>query len=196
MSKTPKTRVSCAIAESRHHVSGLWDKGVGEFVEAARTLLARGIEARFVLVGESDQDNPTAVPQEVIRKWVDERAVETWGFKERMDEVLPQATIVCLPSYREGMPKSLLEAMACGRPCVTTNTSGCREAVRDGDNGLLVPVQDATALAAAIESLLNDREARLRMGLRGRERAVDEFSDEVVIAQTLAVYKELLSSNR
>jgi glycosyltransferase involved in cell wall biosynthesis len=174
----------------------LWDKGVGEFVEAARTLRARGIEARFVLVGESDTDNPTAVLEDELRKWLDEGAVEAWGFKERMEEVLPEATIVCLPSYREGMPKSLLEAMACGRPCITTDTSGCREAVRDGDNGFLVPVQDATALAAAIERLLNDREARLRMGRRGRERAVDEFSDEVVIAQTLAVYEELLTSNR
>jgi len=173
----------------------LWDKGVGEFVEAARTLLARGIEARFVLVGESDPDNPTAVPQEVIRKWVDERAVETWGFKERMDEVLPQATIVCLPSYREGMPKSLLEAMACGRPCVTTNTSGCREAVRHGDNGLLVPVKDSKALANAIQQLLDNKSERLRMGRRGRQRAVEEFADEVVNTQTLAVYEELLAEN-
>lgn len=174
----------------------LWDKGVGEFVEAARTLQSRGVDARFVLVGESDPDNPTAIPEEELLKWVDEGIVELWGFKERMEEVLPQTTIVCLPSYREGMPKSILEAMACGRPCITTDTSGCREAVRDGDNGLLVPVQDATVLADAIESLLNDKKARLRMGRRGRERAVDEFSDEVVIAQTLAVYEELLTSNR
>jgi len=171
----------------------LWDKGVGEFVEAARTLRARDIEARFVLVGESDPDNPTAVPEEELRKWVDEGAVEVWGFKERMEEVLPQATIVCLPSYREGMPKSLLEAMACGRPCITTDTSGCREAVRHQDNGLLVPVKDSQALANAIQLLLDNKSERLRMGRRGRQRAVEEFADEVVNTQTLAVYEELLA---
>lgn len=171
----------------------LWDKGVGEFVEAARTLRSRGIEARFVLVGESDLDNPTAVLEEEIRKWVDEGAVEVWGFKERMEEVLPQATIVCLPSYREGMPKSLLEAMACGRPCITTDTSGCREAVRHEDNGLLVPVKDSKALANAIQQLLDNKGGRLSMGRRGRQRAVEEFADEVVNIQTLAVYEELLA---
>jgi glycosyltransferase involved in cell wall biosynthesis len=174
----------------------LWDKGVGEFVEAARTLLARGIEARFVMVGESDPDNPTAVPEDELRNWAGEGVVELWGFKERMEEVLPQATIVCLPSYREGMPKSLLEAMACGKPCITTDTSGCREAVRHEDNGLLVPVKNAKALADAIQQLLEDNGSRARMGCRGRERAVKEFSDEVVIAQTLAVYEELLANNR
>jgi len=174
----------------------LWDKGVGEFVEAAHILRSRGIIARFVLVGDPDLDNPSSVALVDCHRWVKDGLVEHWGFQERMENVLPQATLVCLPSYREGLPKSLLEAMACGRPCITTDTSGCREAVRDGDNGVLVPVQDATALASAIESLLNDREARLRMGRRGRERAVDEFSDEVVIAQTLAVYEELLTSKR
>ena len=110
-----------------------------------------------------------------------------------MEEVLPQATIVCLPSYREGLPKSLLEAMACGRPCITTDTSGCREAVCHEDNGLLVPVKDSKALANAIQQLLDNKSERLSMGRRGRQRAVEEFADQVVNTQTLAVYEELLA---
>jgi glycosyltransferase involved in cell wall biosynthesis len=171
----------------------LWDKGVGEFVKAARILRARGVDARFVLVGESDPDNPTAVPREAYRKWADEGAVEMWGFQERMHEVLPQATIVCLPSYREGMPKSLLEAMACGRPCITTDAPGCREAVHHNDNGLVVPVKDVSALTESIQQLLDSKTERLRMGRRGRQRAIEEFADEVINTQTLAVYEKLLA---
>jgi len=169
----------------------LWDKGVGEFVKAARILRAKGAKARFVLVGNPDHENPSTVSSETCRQWAAEGIVEVWGSRERMEEVLPQSAIVCLPSYREGLPKSLLEAMACRRPCITTDNAGCREAVRNSDNGLLVPIKDPDALAAAIQQLLSDRQLRMRMGCSGRERAVNEFSDEVVDAQTLSVYKEI-----
>ena len=169
----------------------LWDKGIGEFVKAAQLLRAKGARARFVLVGSPDPENPSTVSPASCSQWAAEGVVELWGLRKRMEEVLPQSAIVCLPSYREGLPKSLLEAMACGKPCVTTNNSGCREAVRNGDNGLLVPIKDPYALATAIEQLLGDRQLRIRMGSSGRERAVNEFSDEVVDAQTLAVYEEL-----
>jgi glycosyltransferase involved in cell wall biosynthesis len=172
----------------------LWDKGVGEFVEAARILQERGLAARFVLVGMPDKDNPTSISEETHRAWLEEGIVELWGFQERIEEVLPQATVVCLPSYREGLPKSLLEAMACGLPCIATDTSGCREAVSHEDNGLLVPVKDVSSLADAIQQLLNNKEQRLKMGRRGRERAIEEFAEEVVNAQTLFLYKELLTS--
>lgn len=168
----------------------LWDKGVGEFIEAARSLRGR---ARFVLVGAPDPGNPASVAEADLEAWVREGVVEWWGRRDDMAATLNAAHIVCLPSYREGMPKVLLEAMACGRACVTTDAPGCRDCVRDGDNGLIVPVKDAAALAAAIGRLLDDPRLRRQMGERGRQRAVTEFSQEVVIGATLALYRGALS---
>lgn len=165
----------------------LWDKGVGEFVAAARRLAGH---ARFVLVGAPDPDNPASVTEAELRAWVNEGVIEYWGQREDMAATLNAAHIVCLPSsYREGMPKVLLEAMACGRTVVTTDAPGCRECVLDGDNGLLVPVGDAGALAAAIRRLLDDPDLRRRMGARGRERAMNEFAQAIVIEATLALYR-------
>jgi glycosyltransferase involved in cell wall biosynthesis len=170
----------------------LWDKGVGEFVDAAQAL--RGKDARFVLVGAIDADNPASISDVDLRQWVAKGVVEWWGHSEDMAATLTRADIVCLPSsYREGLPKALLEAMACGKACVTTDTPGCREAVRHEDNGLLIPPKNATALASAIGRLLDHPEERQRMGVRGRERAVEEFSQERVIEATLAVYREVLA---
>jgi len=169
----------------------LRDKGIAEFVEAARTLHGRG--ARFVLVGAIDADNPASISDADLKRWVADGVVEWWGHSEDMAATLAQATIVCLPSYREGLPKALLEAMARGKPCVATDVPGCREAVRHEDNGLLVPAKDAAALAAAIGRLLDHPDERQRMGTRGRERAVEEFSQERVIEATLAVYREVLA---
>lgn len=171
----------------------LWDKGVGEFVEAARRLAGR---ARFVLVGAPDPGNPASVSEADLRGWVSQGVVEWWGVREDMPAVLNQTHIVCLPSYREGLPKVLLEAMACGRAVITTDATGCRDCVRDGDNGLLVPVKDAQALTDAIGRLLDDPALRRRMGARGRQRAVEEFSLERVIEATLAVYREALGWQR
>lgn len=170
----------------------LWDKGVGEFVSAARELKAQGAEARFVLVGDSDPDNPSAIPAETLRSWQDEEVVEWFGERHDMPEVFAQADMVVLPSYREGLPKVLIEAAACGKPIVTTDVPGCREVVVNGDNGLLVPARDAKALASAIRELLNDPVRREAMGRRGRERAEAEFGLDKVIQQTLALYRELL----
>lgn len=168
----------------------LWDKGVGEFVEAARLLKARGVVACFALVGEPDPENPASVSEAQLAAWHAETAVEWWGQRTNMPQVFARAHIVCLPSYREGLPKALLEAAACGRPIVTTNVPGCREIVRDGDNGLLVPVCDAPALAEALARLIADPDMRRRMGERGRALVVGEFSQERVIVETLAVYRE------
>lgn len=173
----------------------LWDKGVREFVEAARKLRGRGQACRFVLVGVPDKENPEAVPEATLRAWSAEGIVEWWGLRDDMPAVLRQAALVVLPSYREGIPKILLEAAAGGRPIVTTDVSGCREVVRDGENGLLVPPRDASSLAEAIATLLRDRSLRERMGRRGREIAVSEFSEEVVIAATLSVYRDALGSD-
>jgi glycosyltransferase involved in cell wall biosynthesis len=169
----------------------LWDKGVGEFVKAARALQGRG--ARFVLVGATDADNPASISDAELKHWVAEGVVEWWGHSSDMAATLAQADVFCLPSYREGLPKALLEAMACGKACVATDVPGCREAVRHEDNGLLVPAKDAAALASAIGRLIGNPEERRRMGARGRERAVGEFSQERVIEATLAVYREILA---
>lgn len=168
----------------------LWDKGVGEFVEAARMLRGR---ARFVLVGAPDVGNPASLTEAELRAWEQEGVIEWWGVSEDMQETLNKAHVICLPSYREGLPKVLLEAMACGRAIVTTDTPGCRDCVRDGDNGFRVPVKDAQALANAIQHLLEDPVLRRRMGERGRERAVAEFGQEQAIEQTLSVYREVLA---
>lgn len=169
----------------------LWDKGVGEFVEAARRLTGAGVNARFVLVGDPDPANPASVPESTLRNWHGQHGVEWWGRREDMPAVLQAAHIACLPSYREGLPKSLLEAAACGLPIVTTDAPGCREVVRDGVNGLLVPVRDAVALAVALGKLVGDAELRRSMGEQSRVRAETEFGLETVIAQTLAVYREV-----
>lgn len=172
----------------------LWDKGVGEFVDAARRLRAQGIKARFILAGEPDLANPASIPIEQLAAWVSEGAIECTGWQDDMPDLLARSHIVCLPSYREGLPKSLIEAAAAGRSIVTTDVPGCREVVRDGDDGLLVPAHDSQALSEAIGKLISDPQLRQRMGERSRLRAEAEFGLETIIAQTLAVYREALST--
>lgn len=170
----------------------LWSKGVSEFVEAAQYLTELGIRARFVLVGDPDSANPSAVPESVLRGWHGKNGVEWWGRREDIPRILRTAHIACLPSYREGLPKSLLEAAACGLPIVTTDTPGCREVVADGSNGLLVPVGNSKALANALGKLISNAEMRLKMGEQSRIRAVSEYSLDNVIKETLAIYQEAL----
>lgn len=170
----------------------LFDKGVAEFVEAARLLRHTG--ARFALAGEGDPGNPASVSPEQLRRWADEGIIELLGWQDDMTRVLAQAHVVCLPSYGEGLPKALLEAAACGRAIVATDVPGCREIVRDGENGLLVPPRDAAALARALERIVTDAELRARFGRRGREIAVAEFSSDVVARGTLDLYERLLAS--
>jgi glycosyltransferase involved in cell wall biosynthesis len=170
----------------------LYDKGVAEFVAAARTLRARGVVARFALVGVGDAGNPAAVPDADTARWEREGVVELFGWRDDMPEVHRQASIVCLPSYGEGLPTALLEGASTGRPLVATDVFGCREVVRHGENGLLVPVRNADALADALGKLIADRELAERMGKAGRHMVVDEFSLARVSAQTLAVYEEIL----
>ena len=172
----------------------LWDKGVGEFVTAARQLRAAGLLARFALVGDNDDGNPASVHIAQLQEWQKENVIEWWGWKEDMDEVYAQAAIICLPSYREGVPKTLIEAAACGRPIVTSDVPGCREVVRHGENGLLVPARDAGALAEALKDLLLNPNMRSEMGSRGRAIAEREFSIDLVISQTIAVYQSCMNN--
>lgn len=170
----------------------LWDKGVGEFVEAAKKLKAEGTEARFALVGAPDLENPASVKESQLLDWHQRGDVEWWGRMEDMPSVYAQSHVVCLPSYREGLPKSLIEAMACGRAVVATEAPGCREVIRNGENGLLIPVRDAEKLASALRQLISNPELRRYMGKRGREIAVAEFSIDRVISETLAIYRDVL----
>lgn len=174
----------------------LWDKGVGEFVEAARQLKTEGLRARFALVGDSDPDNPAGVPAAQVKLWEKEGMVEWWGWRSDMAEVYAQAHIVCLPSYREGMSKTLIEAAACGRPIITCNVPGCREVVRPGFSGLLVPPRNVPALAEAMKRLIQNPDERKSMGAFGRKIAEDEFSKEMILSQTLAVYDGIRSGQR
>jgi len=171
----------------------LWDKGVGEFVEAARILHAAGVAARFVLVGQPDRQNPRSVTRSQLQAWVHEGAVEWWGLRLDMPVVLAHSTIVCLPSHHEGMPKVLLEAAACARPIVATDIPGCREIAHPGQNALLAPVGDAQALAQAIQALLADAQMRHDFGAAGRRIVEQQFSDQMVAEQVLALYARLLA---
>jgi glycosyltransferase involved in cell wall biosynthesis len=172
----------------------LWDKGVAQFVEAARILKSEGIRARFALAGESDPDNPAAIPSEQLEIWHESGEIEWWGLQKPADmpSVLAKSHIVCLPSYREGIPRILIEAAASGRPIVTTDAPGCREVVRPGENGIIVPSRDTASLTSALRFLIEHPEIRIEMGKNNRQIAVQEFSQELVIGQFMAVYREVL----
>ncbi|MFT3717977.1 glycosyltransferase family 4 protein [Pseudorhodoferax sp.] len=173
----------------------LRDKGVQEFVAAARLLRARQVDVRCVLVGAPDPANPSSLTREQLERWQAEGAVEWWGHRDDMAAVLRQCHIACLPSYREGLPKFLLEAMACGLAVVSTDATGCRQAVEHGVTGLLVPPRDAGALARALERLLRDGQERAAMGRAGRERVQRLFDDRIVVRDTVALYRQLMAES-
>ena len=173
----------------------LRDKGIVEFVEAARMLKRQGSPARFVLVGDAPKENPSTIAQDVLETWKAEGVVEFWGYQRDMPEVFGQSHIVVLPSYREGFPKALIEAAACGRPVVTTDVPGCRDAIRAGETGRLVPVRDSAALADAMRGLIEDRQLRLKMGVAGRALAERAFSIEQVTRRHLDIYRGLCSGS-
>jgi glycosyltransferase involved in cell wall biosynthesis len=160
----------------------LWDKGVGEYVEAARMLRARYPQARFQLLGPAGVDNPSAITQADIDAWVKEGIVEYLGEAHDVRPMIANADCVVLPSYREGVPRTLMEASAMGRPIVATDVPGCREVVQDGITGLLCEVKNARALADALEKILTmNPEARRAMGLRGRDKVTAEFDEALVV---------------
>jgi glycosyltransferase involved in cell wall biosynthesis len=173
----------------------LADKGVFEFVQAARLLKQRGCHARFALVGTVDPGNPASFTQAEVNTWLDEGVVECWGHRLDMPQVLAAAQVVVLPSYREGLPKVLLEAAACGRAVVTTDVPGCRDAIDPGVTGLLVPVRNAVALADALEGLINDPARCQTMGDAGRALAESAFDVRQVVAAHLRIYQELIDKS-
>jgi glycosyltransferase involved in cell wall biosynthesis len=170
----------------------LWDKGIAQFIQAAQELKAAGVQARFILVGDVDPGNPASIPLAQLHSWTESGFVEWWGFRKDMPEVLAQSHVVCLPSYREGIPRILIEAAAAGKPIVTTDAPGCRELIRPGENGLLVRVGDTPDLRDSLRMLIEDPEMRKSMGLNNRQLAVREFAQEIVISQFINIYDELL----
>ena len=171
----------------------LFDKGIYEFVSAVSMLKVDFPDVKFVLVGRADDGNPALIPTKQLRAWEMAGLIEWWGYKRNMNEVLNMATMVVLPSYREGLPKVLLEAAACSKPIISTNVPGCKEIVRHEVNGLLIPPKDEVALAEAIRRLLDNPEFAKQLGENGREIVQKEFSEELVVEKTFEVYDLLLT---
>ncbi len=168
------------------------DKGANEFFDAAKILKNEGIIARFVIVGRTDPDNPTNIDEIKIKKLIEENIIEWWGFSENMSETLSKATIICLPSYREGLPKVLIEAAALEKPIVTTDVPGCREIVINERNGLLVPVRDSKNLSLALKKLIENKDMQKEMGIEGRKLVVKNFTSKDFIFRSMNVYETIL----
>ena len=168
----------------------LWDKGLAELVEAARLLCNRGL--KFIAAGVPDPGNPAAVPIDTIRNWESQGLVQFLGHVEDMPALFAEADIFVLPSYREGLPRSLIEAGACGLPLIATDVPGCRDVITNGLDGILVPSRDATELANAIWRLVTDADLASRLGMAAREKVMRSFDETLVIRRTVDVYEELL----
>ena len=168
----------------------LKDKGIYEFFEAFQILKNKKIKCHFVLVGDVDPLNPSSLKRSTLEKWRNEKAIECLGWINDIDNILLETDILCLPSYREGLPKSLVEGAAAGLPLVATDTVGCREVVVEGHNGFLVPIKDSEKLAAAIEKLIVDSSLRKLMGRESYKMAISKFSSSKINSLTLKVYNE------
>lgn len=171
----------------------LWDKGLAEYIAAARALKTENRAISFLLAGNPDPGNPASIPDSAIEEWVNEGLIEWLGHIDDMPALLSSVDVVVLPSYREGLPKTLIEAAACGLPIITTDVPGCREVVTNEVDGLLVPVRDAIALKNAIARLHDDSEFSEKLGAAAREKALTQFDERIVIKQTLTVYEELFA---
>jgi glycosyltransferase involved in cell wall biosynthesis len=168
-------------------------KGLHTLAEVARRL--SGV-ARFHIAGYAETGSPDAVPVEQVDDWAKEGHVVWLGSRDDMPELMASANIVVLPSFREGVPKVLIEAAASGRPIVTSDVPGCREVCQDGINGLLTAPGDPDALERAIRRLIVDADLRRRMGAAGRRIAEEEFALDRVIEETLRLYERMLPSTR
>lgn len=171
----------------------LKEKGVREFIEAAEILQRENLNCRFVLVGEPDRDNPGRIDDHELENWQGRNLVEWLGRSDSMTETILQADIFCLPSYREGLPKVLLEAGASGCAIITTDVPGCRQIVTHMSTGLLVPPRDAASIAEAIKRLVKDRGLRLSLADAARKKVESCFSNKIVNERTLSVYRHILS---
>lgn len=170
------------------------DKGIFEFINAAKILENEyKNKIKFILVGGLDEFNPSAISEENLNRLCDGNYISWLGHQTNIMEIYHKADIVCLPSYREGIPKSLVEAMAIGCPIITTNAIGCKECVDDNVNGFLVPIGDSQSLAEKIKILALNDDLRFKMGLESRKKMLNEMSLSKVIKMTFGFYTDLLS---
>jgi glycosyltransferase involved in cell wall biosynthesis len=169
----------------------LFDKGAAEFAESSRLLKATGRRIEFLLAGTPDPGNPATVPLPTLMAWVQEGLVQWLGQVEDMAGLLRTVDLFVLPSYREGLPKGLIEAGASGCALITTDVPGCREVVTHGVNGLVVPARSAEKLATAIAELQDDSAMRKRFGCAARGKVLECYDEKIVITNTIAVYHDL-----
>lgn len=168
----------------------LFDKGLAEYIEAIKLLNKKGVIAHYQIVGDLDLGNNTSATEQNIEEWKVIPNLVILGYQKDMSTVFRKTNIVVLPSYREGLPKVLIEAAACGRAVITTDVPGCRDAIEANKTGLLVPVKNSQALADAIEKLIKDSKLRVKMGIAGRQLAEREFAIEKVVEQHLSIYQQ------
>ncbi|RLB15751.1 MAG: glycosyltransferase family 1 protein, partial [Deltaproteobacteria bacterium] len=159
-----------------------------EFVEAARGVKKGYPDSQFLLLGRRDERNPSVVAKEDLETWQSEGIVKWLGEVTDVRPIMVEADVIVLPSYREGLPRSLLEAAAMGKPVITTDAVGCRDAVEHGRTGLMVPVKDSAALADAMKEMIKNPEMRSRMGREGRRKVEREFDEKIVLKKILEVY--------
>lgn len=172
----------------------LIDKGIKEFIDASKIIYNKEVDADFWVVGDLDEGNPSSITKEEIASWKKLPNVRMIGFQKDIGDLYSKSNIACLPSYREGLPKSLIEAAACGRAVVTSDVPGCRDAIESNKTGLLVPIKDPFALAGAIEYLIKNSDVRKRMGAAGRDLAEKEFAIEKIVNEHMKIYVKLLNS--
>jgi len=175
----------------------LKDKGVIEFVEAAKILKKKYPNVRFQLLGQLDVENRTAILREQVDEWVSEDIVEYLGTTDNVIPYITQADCIVLPSYREGLSRTLLEASAMTRPIIATNVTGCREVVDDGENGYLCKVKDSADLVNKLELMLMlPSEQRADMGRKGREKMQREFDEKMIVKRYIEVVEEAITQKR
>lgn len=174
----------------------LWDKGVAEFVEAARAVREQAPDTRFQLLGFLDAENRTAVPRHAVDSWVAEGLIDYLGHTDDVQPYLASADCVVLPSYREGLPRSLLEAAAMGKALIATDVPGCRHLVDDGANGFLCAVRDPKSLADAMLRMVRLPESeRAAMGVASRRKAETEYDERIVFARYSEALRSALGRN-
>ena len=173
----------------------LWDKGIGELVEAARLLKDRNVAIEIELVGAPDPANPASICEQQLKAWQSEGLITWLGRRSDVAEILKQSHIAVLPSYREGMPRSLLEAASIGRPLVAFDTPGCRDLVKDHENGILVPFQDVKALADGLEQLALNASLRQSLGKQARKDIENVYCASAIQAQLTAIFKRTGHTN-
>ena len=167
----------------------LYEKGIYEFVEAAKIIKKKNLKASFILVGDNISLNPSCIKKEEIKSWIEEGLIDYLDYQKDIKSIYDQTTIVCLPSWREGFPKVLMEAASCGIPTITTDVPGCRDAIIDKKTGFLVPLKNPKAIAEKIEQLIKNKNLQKRMGKAGRFLAISKFDYNVIVPQIVNLYE-------